>query len=362
MGKIADAGLRSNLALSKFSAFGYYSAPRLRCSAGGTMLYKPCLLSLRFFRAVGRHGARAALQGIGRWCGRRVADACGDMLPKLLEAQQRQISELNRVAEQHSQSIRWLAERLACAGQAQAAEVGTANVSVIMPVWNRAGAVGRAIASVRGQSYPHWDLWVIDDGSTDGTAAVVREFRDPRIHYLYQEHAGAAAARNRGLAHSRGEIIAYLDSDNIWYPGYLAAVAAAFRREPDRRSVYGALLFVDEPPGHAYVQAEEFAYARLRDGWNYIDMNAFAHRRDLYEERGGFDERLRRYLDWDLVLRYTVASAPLLLPVLAGRYEAGGNERITTREGARENLALLRSKHGLAAPAVPEFGAEDKSR
>src|SRR5437762_7674264 len=93
-------------------------------------------------------------------------------------------------------------------------------VSVILPVYNRESTIARAIESVLAQTYRHFELIVVDDGSTDGTARVVESF-DSRIRVVAQPHAGAYAARNRGLRSAHGELIAFADSDDAWLPDRL---------------------------------------------------------------------------------------------------------------------------------------------
>lgn len=90
-------------------------------------------------------------------------------------------------------------------------------VSVIIPVFNREDVIARAIRSVLDQTYEALEIIVVDDGSTDQTVETCKEFGD-RIRLIHQENAGPAAARNRGIYHSRGEYIAFLDSDDEWYP------------------------------------------------------------------------------------------------------------------------------------------------
>src|SRR5690606_3446636 len=97
-------------------------------------------------------------------------------------------------------------------------------VSVIMPAHNRAQTIEQAIQSVLDQIYPHFELIIIDDGSTDGTRGVLESFRDDRMIVLANEICGGVSrARNLGLRRATGSIIAYLDSDNAWDPRYLAA-------------------------------------------------------------------------------------------------------------------------------------------
>ena len=90
-------------------------------------------------------------------------------------------------------------------------------VSVIIPTYNRAHVLPRAIESVLKQTYTELELIVVDDASTDDTAAVMTAITDPRVRYVRKEHGGAAAARNRGIAEAKGEFIAFQDSDDVWH-------------------------------------------------------------------------------------------------------------------------------------------------
>jgi len=98
-------------------------------------------------------------------------------------------------------------------------------VSVIIPTFNRAGLVGRAIESALGQTYPHKQIIVVDDGSTDHTAEVVKGY--PGVEYVHRTNGGQAAARTTGLEVARGSIIASLDSDDVWEPVFLEKAVAA---------------------------------------------------------------------------------------------------------------------------------------
>ena len=104
-------------------------------------------------------------------------------------------------------------------------------VSIILPTYNRADALSRAIASVRQQTFTDWELLVIDDGSTDGTAALVSDI-DCRIRLLRQDNSGCYVARNNGLRASRGRYITFLDSDDEWLPHFLEITTAFLRWSP----------------------------------------------------------------------------------------------------------------------------------
>ncbi len=121
-------------------------------------------------------------------------------------------------------------------------------VDIVMPCYNASGFIGEAIKSVIGQTYQNWNLWVVDDASTDDTVSVVREAmeQDPRIHLLTNyRNQGAARTRNRGLKNCRGEYVALLDSDDCWYEEKLECqVSLAQRSGAD--IVYCSYGMVDE--------------------------------------------------------------------------------------------------------------------
>lgn len=216
-------------------------------------------------------------------------------------------------------------------------------VSVIMPTHQRAHLLPRAIGSVLAQSYERWELIVVDDGSTDDTQAVLSSYRDERIVTVALDgNHGVSHARNRGLEQARGEILAYLDSDNYWDEHYLLLMAGALHERPGREAAYCAqeiwqvgagegdetLREAEVPTGDARerrLDGIRFApfNRSLLENRNYIDLNAFVHRRDLLERHGAFDETLPRLVDWDLFLRYTEDARPVALPCLLSTYEFG---------------------------------------
>lgn len=93
-------------------------------------------------------------------------------------------------------------------------------VSIIMPAYNAENFISESIESVIGQTYANWELIIVDDGSTDNTRNVVHSYinQDSRIHYFFQENARQAKARNTGIKNSKGDIIAFLDADDLWLP------------------------------------------------------------------------------------------------------------------------------------------------
>lgn len=109
-------------------------------------------------------------------------------------------------------------------------------VSIVMPTYNRRDTIDRAIESVQAQRFDDWELVIVDDGSTDGTRDVVEKL-DPRIRLVVQKNQGVAGARNTGLAAARGDLIAFLDSDDAWTPHHLRLATAFFDAHPGEHVV-----------------------------------------------------------------------------------------------------------------------------
>ncbi len=234
-------------------------------------------------------------------------------------------------------------------------------ISVVMPTYNRSHLVGRAIASVTSQPYANWELLVVDDGSTDTTPEVLAAYDDPRIRVLTGSHAGCCAARNRALAAATGDVVAYLDDDNVLGPVWLKAVAWAFRQRPDTDVLYGARIIEDRDELHAsgpgqlpWTHVEPYDRATLEQG-NIADMGVLAHRAGLAEAT--FDESLSSLGDWDLLLRLTRERPPLELPVVAVHYTTSG-ARITDLQDRQGESARIRAKVAAAAarPGAPAGG------
>lgn len=117
-------------------------------------------------------------------------------------------------------------------------------LSVIMPLYNKAPYVRKAVESVVGQTYADWELVVVDDCSTDGSVTVVEQIVDPRIRIVrLEENGGVGAARNRGVAESTAPFICFLDADDWWEPTFLEEMAGLIERHPDA-GIYGTGYYI----------------------------------------------------------------------------------------------------------------------
>lgn len=179
-------------------------------------------------------------------------------------------------------------------------------VSVIIPVYNAERMVGTAIGSVLDQTFPDVEVVVVDDGSTDGTGAVVIAF-GPRVRCVRQSNAGPAAARNVGLRHAAGEIIAFLDADDAWEPEFLTEVVGALDRHPSVDVASAWATYVDDagcrlPAGLRPRLASDPLAQALTEGC-FLLLPMLAVRRAALDRVGHFDPGLRQAEDWDLLLR-----------------------------------------------------------
>jgi glycosyltransferase involved in cell wall biosynthesis len=177
-------------------------------------------------------------------------------------------------------------------------------VTVVIPTYNRCDLVCEALASVTAQSYLEVEVIVIDDGSDDGTAEVVQQFAE--VQYVYQSNRGVSAARNAGVARAHGELIAFLDSDDLWHPQKLARQVALFDQHPDVHICHTDEIWIRDGvrvnPHHKHRKTGGDIFARSLE-LCLVSPSAVLMRKALFERLGGFDESLPACEDYDLWLR-----------------------------------------------------------
>lgn len=182
---------------------------------------------------------------------------------------------------------------------------GSIDFSVIVPSYNRAALLRRALDSILEQTFAAREIIVIDDGSSDATARLIRECY-PQVRYRYLRHSGVSAARNLGIRDATGNWIALLDSDDFWTRGKLAAQAELIRRTPALRWLHTNETWVRngvtvrQKALHEKAGGDIFS-ACLR--LCCVSPSTVAVRRDVFAEIGLFDETLKACEDYDLWLR-----------------------------------------------------------
>lgn len=258
-------------------------------------------------------------------------------------------------------------------------------VSVIIPTYNRSARCKAAVESVIAQTYTNLEVIVVDDGSEDDTRAVIEGLPDGRIRYFYQSNAGVSAARNTGLAATRGEFVALLDSDDLWFPWKLEAQMAAMKAFPDAGMVWTDMTAVDENgvvlhPSYLEIMYESYRYfdrdkhfrskRPLKDIWsgaadsadgrfgyagnifpwmfmgNLVHTSTVLLRKDRQERVGGFDVSLKKSgEDYDFHLRTSWLGDVAYLDVPSIYYRIGAADQLTSDSYrvwmARNNLKTV---------------------
>ncbi|WP_288944507.1 glycosyltransferase [uncultured Marinobacter sp.] len=182
-------------------------------------------------------------------------------------------------------------------------------VSVVTPTFNRGRFLPEAVASVLAQTHTDLELIIVDDGSVDDTRKVLEPYlADRRVRYFYQENRGQSHARNLALEHAEGDVIAFLDSDDLWAPDKLEKQLAVLRVKPEVDIVHGDEAMIDEQG--AVVSFENMRrysgrITRRLLADNSVSITTALVRRRCFDEMGGFDTSVGVADDYELWLRFS---------------------------------------------------------
>lgn len=218
-------------------------------------------------------------------------------------------------------------------------------ISVILPVFNRVEVVQNAIDSVLSQSYQNFELIIIDDGSYDGTEKLLNELTHEKIRiFTNKSNQGVSYSRNIGLRNSKGEYIAYLDSDNQWDSKYLESMIGAFFRLNDADALYsGQLLYENEEP--IAMRFASFNKSLMHNN-SFIDLNCFCHHRNVLKKVFGFNEKYQCLEDWDFILRIMKFFKIYSVPILLSKYYINNtNNRLSDNLSIRVTDDFLSDKN-----------------
>jgi glycosyltransferase involved in cell wall biosynthesis len=215
-------------------------------------------------------------------------------------------------------------------------------ISAIIPTYNAARYLPEAIASIRSQNYAPLEILVVDDGSTDGTRQLARGW--PDVRYVYQENQGVSAARNTGIALARGELLAFLDADDLWTPNHLQLLIKPLLEQPELRYVWGLPRIVrlhERGDGSRTVELLEEQLPAFLVGSGLF-------RPAVFDEVGRFDPALRLSEDLDWWLASRQKRVPMLqIPevLLIYRKRAGSLTHGKTVSELNIGAAVIRSIH-----------------
>jgi teichuronic acid biosynthesis glycosyltransferase TuaG len=183
-------------------------------------------------------------------------------------------------------------------------------ISVIIPAFNAAAFIAETLQSVQAQTFTDFEVIIVDDGSTDETAAIARRFCgvDSRFFLIQQANLGVSAARNAGILQARGEWLAFLDADDVWLPEKLGRQMALFRADPGANFLFTNHFFWDGQRDLSVCYRENRPLPEGDTARRLVDCNVYGVcsivvQRALFDRAGIFDSALDSCEDWDMWLR-----------------------------------------------------------
>jgi glycosyltransferase involved in cell wall biosynthesis len=237
------------------------------------------------------------------------------------------------------------------------ASPSTPRVSIVVPSYNQGRFLRATLDSVLDQQFPNLELIVQDGGSTDETQTILREYSGRLRHWESRRDNGQAHAINLGFRHATGDILAYLNSDDILLPGALAYVARFFERHPSIDVVYGHRVVIDESGmevGRWILPAHQDEILRWAD---YVPQETLFWRRRIWKLTGAsMDEDFRYALDWELLVRFLDHGATFVrLPRFLGAFRVHASQKTTAdfdQTTMSECRKLSQRMHGRSVETV----------
>ncbi len=231
-------------------------------------------------------------------------------------------------------------------------------VTVVIPAYNEAETIADAINSVLQQTFTDFELLIIDDGSSDTTASIAATVPDTRVQVLSFENQGLAASRNRGIRHAAGELIAFLDADDLWTSDKLRSQVKALQHQPEAALVYSWTDCIDEKNQFlrhgSHVHAEGHVYELLLSR-NFMDNGSSPMvRKRAFNETGIFDESYRAGEDWDMWLRLAHRYPFTCVPSVQVLYRIRKQSMMSDVEQQFECVTAILHKGLERLPASPE--------
>jgi glycosyltransferase involved in cell wall biosynthesis len=232
-------------------------------------------------------------------------------------------------------------------------------VSVVTPSFNQGRFLERTIASVLAQSYPRLEYIVVDGGSTDGSRPIIERFASTLAWWVSEPDAGQTDAINKGFAHARGDIFAWLNSDDVWMPGAVESAMQVLEAHPDLGLVYGDADYIDEDD-HVIGKfpAAQTDYRMLRQGYVHIPQQAAFFRGDLWRSLGPLDNSLFFAMDYDLWIRIAAHAKLQYVPqTWAGFRLHRDAKTITSDERCWPEMLRIHYRDGgrFVSPLVAKF-------
>lgn len=177
-------------------------------------------------------------------------------------------------------------------------------ISIVMPSYNQAKYLERTILSVLNQNYPNFEFIIIDGGSTDGSVEIIRKYEGHLAYWHSGPDSGQSNALNHGFSKATGDIVGWMNSDDLYLPGAFGRVVEAFRVRPEAGVVFGDWWEIDSEDEVTSVNyAFDFSLGHFIHEGFHLNSQAMFWRREAHERFGEFDVKLHRTMDYDLILR-----------------------------------------------------------
>lgn len=235
--------------------------------------------------------------------------------------------------------------------------------SIIIPLYNKKNSIAETIQSVFAQSFIDYEVIIINDGSTDNSETVVLSFTDSRMHYFLTENKGVSKARNLGIQKAKGELIAFLDADDYWYPNHLEVLSELYQKFPDaglyntsyeKRFNYKTTFIADfkniDSNSQSLMIVDDFFESSTIDSIAWT--SACAVPKHVLEIIGDFDTNITHGAgeDTDLWIRIALTHKVALATYVTATYQLDADNRISNTDTLKRNFIDLR-----------KFAEEEKS-
>ena len=224
-------------------------------------------------------------------------------------------------------------------------------VSIVTPSFNQAAFLEQTILSVLGQDYPHIEYIVMDGGSSDGSVEIIRRHEDRIASWTSEHDKGQTDAIIRGFARANGEILAWLNSDDVLAPSAVRIAVDAMRRFPEVGTIYGDRLHIDAKGNVIGVNRMPAFYRSMFRRNITLPQETVFFRRDAYEKAGGLDASLAFSMDFDLWVRLARVAPVRHVPAFLGSYrEHAASKSVTPQKYMDEHERVFQKHFGRGLP------------
>ena len=222
-------------------------------------------------------------------------------------------------------------------------------IAIVTPSYNQSDLISHTMESVLRQNYPHLQYGVVDGGSADGTPEIIMKYQDRLAYFVSEADNGQSNAIAKGFSNLNGEIMAYLNSDDLLMPGSLQFVAGFFAKHPDIDVIYGHRIIIDEAGQEVGRWVLPRHDAQAIRHFDYVPQETLFWRRSLYDAVGGISQSFQFAMDWDLLLRFIAGGARFSrVPYFLACFRIHDKQKTHTllaTAGADEKARLIAREH-----------------